>query len=296
MALFNRNRENKDYVPEAAKKTGIMLGLSTIRRELISLITLNFMFDLFLLPAGGIFLAWALLDDPYTFIIIAAVLVLLTLLTMPAAITAMNRITTTMVRDENFFLWPDFWKAWKNNFGKSLAGGMIFSVALGLFLLAAYVYYQIFGSNSLFMVIIGAFSACLFIITLMAGFYFWPMLSYVDLPLKALLKNSLILVLGCWKRSLLGLLTLAVTLLTVGFWPSDHYDFLVIFFLMLGFSLFSLCMNFSLYPAIYDKVIRKEEEAASAAAVSHVEDLKWDDAEELRSASVKDLDFGPDEN
>lgn len=295
MALFNTNREPKDYVPEAAKKTGVKLGFSTIWREIVSLITLNFMFDLFLLPIGGVIMAWALMDDPVAFLIVAGILVLLFILVFPAALTATSRITTAMVRDENFFLWPDFWKSWKNNFGKSLGGGLLFFLALGLLCLAAFVYYNIFGSNSIMMVILGAFAACLFIIALMGSFYFWPMLAYVDLPLKALLKNSLILVLGCWKRSLLGLLTVFVTLLIAGLWPSNRYDFLAIFILMLGFSLFSLCMNFALYPAIYEKVIKKEEEAA-AREVSHVEGLTWEEPEELKSASVKDLDFGPDED
>lgn len=295
MALFKNDRQQNDYVPEMAKKTGIRLGLSTIRRELISLFTLNFMFDIFLLPLGGIFLAWALLDDAVVFLIVGGALALLFILTMPAAVAAMSRITTTMVRDENYFLWPDFWKAWKNNFGKALAGGLLFSTVLGLMTLAAVVYYNIFGSNSFLMVIIGAFDACLFIIALLASLYFWPMLSYVNLPLRALLKNSVILVLGCWKRSLLAVLTIVITLAVVGFWPSNHYDFLVIFFLMFGFALFSLCMNFALYPAIYEKVIQKEEQAAEDQ-VSHVENLTWEEPEQLQSASVKDLDFGPDED
>lgn len=295
MALFDTNRETPGTDRNEPKKTGIMLGLSTIRRELISLITLNFIFDIFLLPLAGIFLAWNICGWPEGPIIIG-VCILVFFLTMPATLTAMSRITVTMVRDENYFLWPDFWKAWGRNYGKSLLGGFVFLFGTGMLVLAGYVYYQIFGGHSFLLVIILGFAACMVIILLTAGFYYWPMLSYIDLPFKALMKNSLLLVLGCWKRSLLVLLCVLAVFLVVGFWPPTAYDFLLILALMFGVSLFSLCTSFAVYPAIDEKVIRKAEEAAdgSDAEFHSHEDLTWEE-EELHSASISELDFGPDE-
>ena len=40
----------------------------------------------------------------------------LPIVTIPAALTAMNRITVTMVRDRNYFMLSDYWDAFKRDF------------------------------------------------------------------------------------------------------------------------------------------------------------------------------------
>ena len=310
MALFNRNGNKKDYDRYAPKKTGILLVLSTMWRELLNLITLNFTFDIFLMPVLFSGLCMIFLPTPVN-AIISLILLLLAALFLPTALTAMSRITVTMVRDENCFVWKDFWDAWKKNCGKSLAGGLILNVALGLFILSFVVYRNIFGTNSFLMVIIGAFCACLGIIAVTAQMYFYPMTAYVDLPLKALLKNSLLLVMGSWKRSILGWLAIipAAIIISLAFFGvaedgtivltllvGGGNEIALVFVLLVGFAVFSLCQSFALYPAILDKVIRKEERPAESLATGlhSREKIHWEE-EELKSASVKDLDFGPDE-
>jgi len=310
MALFNRNTNKKDYDRYAPKKTGILLVLSTCWRELLNLITLNFTFDIFLLPAilAGVAMIFLPTDTGF---IVSLICLLIAFLFMPTGMTAMSRITVTMVRDENFFVWKDFWRHWKKNLGKSLVGGLIFNIAVLAFIMSFIVYRNIFGANSFLMVIIGAFCACLGIIAFTASLYFYPMTAYVDLPLKSLLKNSLILVLGCWKRSILAWLAFipAAIIISLAFFGLDSAgNFVVtlfvgggnevalVFVLLIGFAIFSLFQSFALYPAIVDKVLRKEERAAESLATGlHTkEKLSWEE-EGLKSATVKDLDFGPDE-
>ena len=45
----------------------------------------------------------------------------------------MHRITSVMVRDENHFLWPDYWKAFRRDFWKSLGGGAAIAAVMALF-------------------------------------------------------------------------------------------------------------------------------------------------------------------
>jgi len=310
MALFNRNTNKADYDRYAPKKTGILLVLSTMWRELLNLITLNFTFDIFILPALLAGAAMIFLPTPVN-AIVSLICLFLAVLFLPTGITAMSRITVTMVRDENFFVWKDFWNHWKKNLGKSLAGGLIFNIAVAAFILSFIVYRNIFGSDSFLMVIIGAFCACLGIIAFTAQLYFYPMTAYVDLPLKALLKNSLIMVLGCWKRSILAWLAAipAAIIISLAFFGLDENgSFVVTFFvgggneialvfvLLIGFAIFSLFQSFALYPAIVDKVLRKEERPAESLATGlhSKEKINWEE-EGLKSASIKDLDFGPDE-
>jgi len=287
MSLFGNNTDKPEITKDTPKKTGPALWFSTIVRELRSLISLNFMFLIFVIPFISAFTAFV---SGYSLIIVAALLVI-GLFFLPAALTAMSRITVTMVRDENFFLWQDFWKSYRTNFAKSLLGGFLFGLGFVLLSLAAFVYYNLFGTSVL-MAIIAAFTACLLIFILGASLYYWPMLSYVELPAKVLLKNSLILVFGCWKNTLLALLVFALALFVmVGLYPNTISLFVTA---MIGFSFTSLGLNFAVYPAIYDKVIRKAEEKEGPAK-PHISDLSWDEESELQPAGLDSLDFGPEE-
>lgn len=248
--------------------------LSMLYRELVSLISLNLMFVFSCIP----------------------------IITIPAALTAMNRITCTMVQDQNYFLWQDYWKTFKREFGKSLLGGLVFGIAFGLFLLAGFVYYNIFGKSFLFTIIL-AFTACFLIIIYLASTYYWTMLAFVDLPFKALLKNSLIMVLGCWKRSLIALVIIAAHLffavglapVTVGYSTTLTDVWVFVVFLVL-FSANSLLLNYAIWPAIYEKVVKPEEREKKSAATQFgtKEKITWDNENEIQSASAANLNWEDD--
>lgn len=265
---------------EAAKakpfvaKPAAPFKLSMLYRELVSLISLNLMFVISCIP----------------------------IITIPAALTAMNRITCTMVQDQNYFLWQDYWKTFKREFGKSLLGGLVFGIAFGLFLLAGFVYYNIFGKSFLFTIIL-AFTACFLIIIYLASTYYWTMLAFVDLPFKALLKNSLIMVLGCWKRSLIALVIIAAHLffvvglapVTVGYSTTLTDVWVFVVFLIL-FSANSLLLNYAIWPAIYEKVVKPEEREKKSAATQFgtKEKITWDNENEIQSASAANLNWEDD--
>ena len=290
MAWFNSNNK-ADIEKDAPKKTGLALLGSTLWRELRSILLLNFIMDAFLVFPPITLMAYTS-GGSMPLVIALLILSAVSAVCLPAAITAMSRITVTMVRDENFFLWQDFKKAFANNFGKALLGGFVFGLLVFVFVFAGAVYYSMFGLSVLFAVI-AAFDACLIIITFTASLYYWPMLSYVDLPFSALFKNSFIMVLGCWKRSLLAWI---VELFTVVFLLIMRIDFII---LLLGFFVIvvnNLFISFSVYPAIYEKVIRTEYKTESLATGLNKEELTWDEEEELQSASIDSLDFGPDDD
>lgn len=290
MAWFN-NSNKADIEKDAPKKTGLALLGSTLWRELRSILLLNFIMDAFLIFPPVTLMAYTS-GGSMPFVIVLLILSAVSVICLPAAITAMSRITVTMVRDENFFLWQDFRKAFTRNFGKALLGGFVFGLLIFVFLFAGAVYYSMFGLGVLFAVI-AAFDACLIIITFTASLYYWPMLSYVELPFSALFKNSLIMVLGCWKRSILAWV---VELCTALFLLVMRIDFII---LLLGFFVIvvnNLLISFSVYPAIYEKVIRTEHETKSLATGLNKKELTWDEEEELHSASIDSLDFGPDDD
>ena len=92
---YEPRKDRPDLERSAIRKRGFVGYMDLLWRELFELLKLNLLFVLSCVP----------------------------IITLPAALTAMRRITSVMVRDENHFLWPDYWKAFRRDFWKSLGGG-----------------------------------------------------------------------------------------------------------------------------------------------------------------------------
>ena len=104
------------------------------------------------------------------------------------------------------------------------------------------------------------------------------MLGLIDLPLKPIIKNSILIVLLCWKRSLLALFAvLFVTIFLSCFTISTAMFLLGLIFLSIGI----LSVNFATYPAIKRLVILREspKKKPDEVVLRFGEKLTWDDAE-----------------
>lgn len=274
MSFLNKNADTKNYKQE--KPEGLLLVLLTVWRELRSLILLNFNMDAFVV-IPTFFLMGLYLEWPKFLLIILAVLSVVSLLAIPAALTAANRITVSMVRDENFYLNRDFWRMIPEYFFKALLGALFYGVILTLLVLSGMSAYQMFGPSTLFYIVLAVeLSVGLVIFT--ASLYFWTMLGLIDLPLKPIIKNSLLIVPLCWKRSLLALFAvLFVTIFLSCFTISTAMFLLGLIFLSIGI----LSVNFATYPAIKRLVILREspKKKPDEVVLRFGEKLTWNDAE-----------------
>ena len=257
---YEPKNDKPDIPKDAPKQLPHIKVLTTLWREFWNLIKLNLLFVLSCIP----------------------------IVTIPAAITAMSRITCTMVRDENFFLWNDYWKAFKRDFWRSLLMGTAIVLLAAVFAISLIFYYNLAGTVDKLFIVVAAFSVCLILIVLVAAFYFFPMLALVDLPVSKLAINSLVMVFGCFKRSLLAVLWFALffALLGIGLLPNS-----VIYLVIIGFSLTSVMICFAVYPPIEDKVMvdpepEQTQENTPDVAPEALEELSsaeigsWDDEEE----------------
>lgn len=248
MKLFQQRNDRPDIPKDAPKKKGAAKVFSTLWREFWGLIKLNILFILTCIPV----------------------------VTIPASITAMSRITCTMVRDENYFLWVDYWKAFKRDFWKSFFGGLVFAALLAAFGVSVWFYMMLYGNSKLFIALAGT-AVCLVLAVLMAGFYYFPMLSMVDLPFKALIMNSFVVAFAGFKRTLLALAAFAAFfVLGIGLYP---YSVIYIVFIM--FSLSSLMIALAVYPVIDDRVMEHADEPPEEKK----DTLPEENSSELRSAS-----------
>ena len=226
------NRPGRGIDPNAPKKQGVALFFEILWREFWELLKLNMLFLLFCLPV----------------------------VTIPAAITAMSGITLTMVRDENHFLWQDFLRVFKREFGRSLAAGWI--VLLGM---AATGYGVIFYSGMAdmgwFRLVPSALGAVGFVILYCMTFYVFPQLALLNVPVKAVLKNAFFLTFVCMRRNIVMFFVTAV-LLTLGF---GLLPYSVPALAMLLLSACSLVVSFQAYPAMRQYLFEKDDAETPAA-------------------------------
>lgn len=220
---YEPKKDTPGIAKDAPKKKGFALFWDIFWREFWGLLKLNLLFLLTCIP----------------------------IVTIPAAITALNRITVTMVRDKNYFLLSDYWKAFTRDFGKSLLSGILLALALGLFGLSTWFYYMLSQSNGKLFLILSGCSLCLLLTAYFVSLYFFPMLAMVDLPVKPLLINSCALSYTCFKRTLpAALITLAITLVCIGLLPYS-----MVYIVVILFSLNSLIANFFVVKPITEQVL-----------------------------------------
>jgi uncharacterized membrane protein YesL len=123
-------REGPGIAKDAPRKHGLALFAQIVAREAWDLFKLNVMIVVFSLP----------------------------IITIPATHAAATRICLSMVRDENTYLFRDFWQAFCGNFVKATAWGGVVAVLLCAFGYAVFIYAQL-AINSLVYAL--AATACL---------------------------------------------------------------------------------------------------------------------------------------
>jgi len=181
------------------------------------------------------------------------------IITIPASITAMSRITATMVQDKNHFLFADYFKAFKRDFVESLLCGLMLGGLILAFGFAAWFYYgfAVDGSASKpFFTVIAAIAATMCLATIMTAIYLFPMLSMVELKKKALLTNSFRLAVTNLKRSIPALLFVGFFEVLLGFMLFPQSS-VYIFFAM--FSLTNLITSYLVVPTIEARVLEKPQ-------------------------------------
>jgi uncharacterized membrane protein YesL len=132
----------------------------------------------------------------------------LPVVTIPASLCALNRYLIKMVRDGFGFTVSDYWNEWKSQLVKSLPAGILCALPLG------YSYYLLSmsaGAKGNGMIL--AFGVFWLIFGLLLGSYVFVLKAMLDLPIGAIFKNALILMICEWKASLC---ILGVTVCMVG--------------------------------------------------------------------------------
>lgn len=181
--------------------------------------------------------------------------------TLPASLTALDRVCIKLIRDGNCFLWADFIEEFRRSFAQSLPLGLLFGAGLA----AAYylVSLGISSLGSIYGIVFLAAGIFLLAFTLVRGSWVFAMLAMLKLKNRDILKNARILALSEGGRSA-GILAalIAVTAFAFFLFPISLIPMALILFSLLQYTVCFL-VNYAVQERIiapYEKQ-RQEEKA-----------------------------------
>lgn len=178
----------------------------------------------------------------------------LPVVTIPAALAALNRYISKIFRTGYGFTMGDYWKEFKQSLLKCLPLGIL------SFVLGFYAYYLLsvsgnFEGSPMRDMIFGIGIGVLIFDILLTSYVF-VMTAMLDLPNRYLLKNALILMIAEWKNSLI---LAAETFVFAGIiLAAAPYSFWLIF---LGYSIQQLIVYAIVEPAVNKRIIEPYEKS-----------------------------------
>ena len=206
-----RRGDVREIDRNAPPRTGAALFVEILAREWWELFKLNLLMVLFALPV----------------------------VTIPAMLAATTRITTTMIRDENHYLWRDFLESFRREFWRATIVGSAFGAAVALGIAAIAVYARAAAVEPLFVlpVVVSLFGTILLL--LMASHSFTLMIL-TRLPILRLLGTAGLMTVAGFVPGL------AALLLCAGVWLVHIAAYPVSIFIpaTFGFSFCALVMTF----------------------------------------------------
>lgn len=188
--------------------------------------------------------AWKLIGLNLLFIVFS-----LPVITLPAALCAMNRVLIKMVRDSNVLFWEEFRDEFQGDFLRSLPLGLLFGslLFLGYYLLSL----GMGNLNSLFGMLFFAFGLLILVFSLSRAIYAFLMRAMFSLRNRDILKNANAMAAVRGGRGLIAVCIVLVSFfLAFLFFP---YSLIVV--LLCGFSLTNYTLCFVLNGPIEDKII-----------------------------------------
>lgn len=252
------------------RKTGVPRFFELLGRDLWPFYKASFLCCLAFLP-GFLLLVYGLLG--YSLLFAVGGGILLGVMGAPTLVGLLDTILRSL-RDEPGFWWHTYKRSWKQNWKESLAPGAIFGAFFGLWVLMAFLLPEMESAPT-------AVWICLFLGAFFGlGFfgYLFAQIPLVSLKLGALVKNSALMFLGFFPR------TLAATAVMFVYWGLMllllPYTIPVLF--VLGFWLPCVICMMILYPGL-EKVFNIE------ATISARRDAEIN-AQMAQSAPVFDLD------
>ena len=230
MAFFNSfkySSAGKGVEKNAPKKRRFILFIEIAFRKIWQLMGIN--------------LLWLLMCIP--------------LLTIGPATAGLMKVMRNFSQERHSYVISDFFKAYKNNFKKSMFFGIIDLLILASTICSFFVYPQLadyYDSYAVYIPMIITISIAFTV--MMMNYYVYLMIIATDISTKNIIKNSFYLTCIALKKNLITTVLIIAILAVFGFliffWPQ-----FIILLLIMPFSLIALIIAFNSYPVIQEHVI-----------------------------------------
>lgn len=205
LGLFSNNYESPGpgIAKNAPKKKGIVLFFDILFRKMWLLIGLNMMFFIFMIPLVAVLPAAYYIKQAKISLAVIGVLLLVFAVNLGPALAGMSKVMRLFIIGRHSFIGRDFFKGYRQNFGKASIIGILDIVAV----ISAYAGYNVYPDMAqqygkvFYVPLVISFSVA--IVILMMNYYIFLMMSATDLSLKNLIKNSFALAFVALKQNVL---------------------------------------------------------------------------------------------
>lgn len=270
--------------------SGLVRYFKIFFRKFWSLAYVNLIYCIFFIPllALCLFLLHLAVNSPAADNTVILLLCFSPLALLGPANAGLVKITREFVREEPCFIWSDFMDAFRKNWKQSLAVSIFQYVGAVALFAAVWFYYNLIGNSFLYAVPFGL--AVLFcLIFLFMSFYLELMVVTLNLRLKMLFKNALLLSFISIGRNFLTLLICGIIVaLEVGFFimslaaTQSAIVLFVAMTLMLFFSWLAYSANFMAFPTILRCIIEpyyKAHPEETSESILHPENTRQQEEE-----------------
>lgn len=170
------------------------------------------------------------------------------------------------------FMLSDYWDGIKKNWKQSLSASIIIAVVFAFLAFSASFYYINRGSASIFTVLF-YITLLMILFTIFAVFYIFLMIVTLDLKLKHIIKNAIILAISALKTNIFTIIFIAlIAALIYVFFPIT----IILLPFEIGLTAFIICFNSFQYIQKYcikktDEVLEKDTAKANENKIIEAE-------------------------
>jgi uncharacterized membrane protein YesL len=216
--LFDYSKPGKGVRKDEPKGSRFMYFWKLFFRKFWRLCQLNLLYTLFCVPviAVGLLVVSLLGGDPWNMLYW---LILIPLVAFCPANAGMTYVLRNLATEQPVFMFSDFWDAVKTNWKQSTLYCLLMTFCSIVVVVSVQFYNMNSGMHS-WMFLPAALCIFIGLMLYLMSFYVMLMIVTLDLPFRAIIKNSFILAVLCIKANLLTLLFTGILIVaTALFFP-----------------------------------------------------------------------------
>ena len=272
--LFDYNTPGKGVSKDEPPKKGIALFGDILLRRFWKMVSLNFLYFLFSIPALIImwfmiyvvltfFFSGLMADDPQlqrgvTQICMCLTCVVYALFGGGAPTAAMTYVLRNYREDRHSWVWADFKEKLFENFKQGTA---VFAIDMVfIFLLSInYWFYSVYAASNIAAFFLQGLMAVLFLIFLLMHAYIYPIMISFDMKIRDIYKKSFLLAIGKLPTTFFSMILCVIFCSLIAYLACFVMIYAVLVIPIIMFAFTSYLNLFITYPVIKRYLVKSED-------------------------------------